>query len=296
MSSKNPRNRSEGEPVETANIQTPHGAYVRTNIPQPDQTDMVRLNTRASYKNVPGADVHLSMDTDNQNTLESEEEEGAVPAGHQHGKAVGGGTKWRSVLNKKGPPAVQDLKKITRNDVELFFEGAHAFRTNLAKVLPEMANKIAAFVMATPYTIIDASGHPIQMVPDVHAMTPAQAKLAGLVLNRLLPPLTDMDIEGKVGPGKGTHVDARQVRISITQVGHADGSGDGTDARLRTDGRRVHPNAARQIAPVTMNLGEIVGKARQMMPAGSDQVDPESFASSDTEQATPISVEPGEPE
>jgi hypothetical protein len=257
MSSKRATNRHKDKPVDTANIRQPATAagVIDTDIPQEEYPDGVRLASRRAPANILRREEQLA-------NLE------------RVAREVGAG------LEPPVPDAIRrstvgpgEISRITRNDVELFFDAAHMFRTNLANVLPDIANKLGQFILATPYTIIDSSGHPVQMVPDATAMTPAQAKLAGLVLHRLLPPLTDMDIEGRPGLGRGNHVDARQVRITVNTVNTNDH--DPTDKRLREAGKS-HPNAARQIAPVTMNLGEVVEQAQKLV-GEIDGVDPKLF-------------------
>jgi len=277
---------------------------MKTDIPQPDEQG-VRLNSRKSrrsttdvfYGEVLDKDEPAGMlDVANVHAAELEDNArdtnaGPGPAGERVRVPHGQSTKWKSVMDKKGPPSVKDLDKLTRNDVELFFEASHAFRTNLAGVLPDIAKRLGKFILAVPYTIVDSGGRPVQMVPDVDAMTPVQAKLAGLVLNRLLPPIADMDIDGKPGPNKGGHIDARQVKITINTVGggRAGAELDRADALLRNDGRAIHPNEARQIAPVTMNLREIVERAQDM--GATDTIDPNTIESDEREQSTHIRVD-----
>jgi len=262
MSSKRATNRHRDKPVNTANIRQPATAsgVVDTDIPQETYPDGVRLSSRARARR-----------------------NAASPSGRAaHDQAVAGVRAAAAahdislepdvpavVTRKNVPPG--DISRITRNDVELFFDAAHAFRTNLANVLPDIATRLGRFILAEPYTIVNAAGHPIQLVPDASAMTPAQAKLAGLVLHRMLPPITDMDIEGRPGLGKGGVIDARQVKITVNTITTLDN--DPTDRRLR-DGAKGHPNAARQIAPITMNLSDVVERAQSTVGA-IDGIDPQ---------------------
>jgi hypothetical protein len=276
MSSKRATNRLREKPVNTANIRQPAtaGGVVDTDIPQEEYPDGVRLKSRRAPANILRREEQLANleRTAREVGLELEP---PVPA-----------------VTVRKPAALGDIASISRNDVELFFDAAHAFRSNLANVLPNIADKLGKFILATPYTIIDSSGHPVQMVPDATAMTPAQAKLAGLVLHRLLPPLTDMDIEGRQGFGKGNHVDARQVRITVNTVNTNEH--DPTDKRLREAGK-AHPNAARQIAAVTMNLGDVVKQAQQLV-GQIDGVDPKLFPDTlESEPETHAARDDGEP-
>jgi hypothetical protein len=241
MSSHRTTNRHPNKPPNTANIRAPDAPYgvIENDIPQPEYPDGARLHSR---KRIPHQEATANLKA----------------AASAHGVDFRPNLPQPSMTRDNAPPG--DIARITRGDVELFFDASHAFRTSLAKVLPEIANRIGKFILAEPYTIIDPSGRPVQMIPDAAAMTATQVKLAGLILHRLLPPITDMDIEGRPGLGKGTHIDARQVKITVNTVTNADGAGDPTDARLRAGGPN-HPNAARQISPITMNLGEVVEKA-----------------------------------
>jgi len=276
MSSQRSTNRSPYRPVNTANIRQPEtmSGVVDTDIPQEELPDGVRLASRRR------AGDPLSREEALENLRSA-----AAVAGVTLAPPVPAVTTRKTA----GPG---EISKITRNDVELFFDAAHAFRTNLANVLPDIATKLGKFILAEPYTVIDSSGHPVQMVPDATALTPAQAKLAGLVLHRLLPPLTDMDIEGRPGLGRGNHVDARQVRITVNTVSNA--TGDPTDARLRStggSGRTQHPNAARQIAPITMNLKDVVDQATALV-GQIDGVDPQLFPDTLPSEDTHESVDP----
>jgi hypothetical protein len=255
MSSHRATNRHPDKPVNTANIKVPDAAtgFTHTTIAQPEVVDSARVSSRTRTTGTRRAE--------------------ALEAVHRAAEEFG------VSLTPTIPPVVErigsrpgDVSRITRNDVEIFFDASHAFRTTLAGVLPEIADKIGKFILAVPYTVVNAQGHPVQMVPDTSAMTPAQAKLAGLVLHRMLPPIADMDIEGKLGPGRGNHIDARQVRITVNTV--SSGEGDSTDTRLRAGGR---PSAARQIAPITMNLGEIVQQAQDSV-GQIDGIDPDTIA------------------
>lgn len=244
MSSHRSSNRHVGKPPNTANIRTPDAmpGMVDTDIPQPEHPEGVRLAGRRRHDWDDGL-TPIAAATN------------LRAVARMHGVDVAPSDIPRvGVKNANTLPG--NIATITRGDVELFFDAAHAFRTSLAGALPEIAQKLGKFILATPYTLIDSKGHPIQMIPDAAGMTATQVKLAGLILHRLLPPLTDMDIEGRTGPGKGTHVDARQVKITVNTVTAADG--DPTDAKLRS-GRRE--SAARQVSPITMNLGEVVEKA-----------------------------------
>jgi len=284
MSSKRSTNRHFDKPPNTANIRAPDAPYgiIETDIPQPEYPEGVRLASRGRGRPrgepIPRVEVLANL----------------------HAAAAAAGTTITPnvpavVVNPHAGPG--EISKITRNDVELFFDAAHVFRTNLANVLPAIATRLGKFILAEPYTIIDVAGHAVQMVPDACAMTPVQAKLAGLVLHRMLPPITDMDIEGRQGPGKGTHVDARQVRITVNTVSNAEG--DQTDARLRagsSKGGTVHPNAAKQIAPITMNLGEIVKQAQDLV-GQIDGIDPDLVVADgeltdDASQAQPAAPAP----
>ena len=274
MSSHRATNRHVDRPPDVANIRQPGTSWpvTDTDIPQEAYTTGARIAGRRRPADPRGRAAQLA-------------------AVHAAAVAAEIGLSPDIPAVVRRPSSAPDtISKITRNDVELFFDAAHAFRTNLAAVLPEIATRLGKFILAEPYTIIDASGHPVQTVPDVSAMTPAQAKLAGLVLHRLLPPITDMDIEGKPGLGKGNMIDARQVRITVNTVNND--AGDSTDRRLRAGAvKGEHPNAARRIAPITMNLGQVVDQAQALV-GEIDGIDPETIAG--TLPREPAAGEPDE--
>ena len=191
------------------------------------------------------------------------------------------------IRRRAGPPKIHDLAKFTRTDTELFFEASHAFRTRLATALPDIAEKLVSHMLGVPYTMLDSKGNPVQLLPDSVALTPTQAKLAGMVLNRLLPPLADTGLDGAPGTNNAkTIIDARKVKISVGVIAGpapaedtvAGGDpvkpvrhqGDPTDARLRDGGEHGavreyrHPHAAQRVAPVTVTLHDMVERAKEL--------------------------------
>lgn len=113
-----------------------------------------------------------------------------------------------------GQAQMQMLKQLeAQGRLPTFVDHGSKFRDKLMESMPDLADRLVAFLKAEPTYVYNNQGTPKLVVPDDAALTDQQIAIMSKVLDKFLPKQKPMDLKGEQKPA------TRKVSIHVHTVG-----------------------------------------------------------------------------
>lgn len=122
------------------------------------------------------------------------------------------------------------------NATQVALTNQRLFREKLLAVLPQLSERLIAYILANPVDFVQPNGFVERRVPLEHDLTPGQLAIIKLLMNKHMPNLTP--VSSKTGDDEQKDT---TVRISITQIGP------------NADPKTVKQARAEQVGTITIN-------------------------------------------